>query len=154
MKKVLITGSSGYLASHVADVFTKKGHQIILFDKKRSIFKKKNQKMIIGDLMNEKQLNKCFKNINTVLHFAASADLYESNKNPFNTVENNIIGTIKVLKACLKNKVKKIIFASSIYAISEQGGIYSTTKLSSEMLIEKLCKKYKIKFVILRFGSV
>ena len=59
-----------------------------------------------------------------------------------------------MLKACLKNKVKKIVFASSIYARSEQGGIYSTSKLSSEMIIEKICKKSNLKFVILRFGTV
>ena len=53
-----------------------------------------------------------------------------------------------------KNKVKKIIFASSIYAISEQGQIYSRSKLASEMIIESICKKYNIKFVILRFGTV
>ena len=68
--------------------------------------------------------------------------------------KNNIMGTVKILKASLKNKVKKIIFASSIYARSEQGGIYSTSKLSSEMIIEKLCKKFKLRFVILRFGTV
>ena len=77
-----------------------------------------------------------------------------ANKKPFHTIENNINGTVKIFKAALKNKVKKIIFASSIYARSEQGGIYSTTKLASEMILERLCKKFKIKFVILRFGTV
>ena len=94
------------------------------------------------------------KNIDTVFHFAATADLKEADNKPFLTLENNILGTIKLLKACIKNKVRKIIFASSIYAISEQGGIYSTSKLSSEMIIERLCKKFKIKYVILRFGTV
>ena len=88
------------------------------------------------------------KNIDTVFHFAATADLKEADNKPFLTLENNILGTIKLLKACIKNKVRKIIFASSIYAISEQGGIYSTSKLSSEMIIERLCKKFKIKYVI------
>lgn len=119
-----------------------------------SKFRKKNQKMIIGNLNDAKKIDKALKNIHTVLHFAASADLDESNKNPFRTIENNVVGTISLLRACLKRKVKKIIFASSIYAISEQGGIYSTSKLSSEMIIERVCKKFNLKFVILRFGSV
>ena len=54
----------------------------------------------------------------------------------------------------LEKQSQKNHFASSIYAISEQGGIYSTSKLSSEMIIERLCKKFKIKFIILRFGTV
>ena len=109
---------------------------------------------MVGNLNNKKLLNIATKNVDTIFHFAATADLNEANNNPFDTIENNINGTIKLLKAAIKNKVKKIIFASSVYAISEQGGIYSTSKLTSEMLIENICKKYNIKFIILRFGTV
>lgn len=154
MKNILITGASGYLARYVADIFSEKGYNVTLLDIRASKFKKKNQKMVIGNLNNAKKIDLALKNIHTVLHFAASADLDESNKNPFKTIENNVLGTISLLRACLKMKVKKIIFASSIYAISEQGGIYSTSKLSSEMIIERVCKKFNLKFVILRFGSV
>lgn len=150
----LVTGASGFLGSHLADYLTLKKKNIILFDKKESKYKKKNQKMIIGNINSIKDLNKATKNVNTVFHFAASADLNYSNQTPFETIESNIMGTVNVLKSCLKSKVKKIVFASSIYARSEQGGIYSTSKLSSEMIIEKICKKFNLKFVILRFGTV
>ena len=150
----LVTGASGFIGSHVSDFLTNKGFKVILFDKNFSKYKKKNQKMIIGNVNNLKDLIKATKNIHTVFHFAAKADLKDANENPFDTIESNILGTVKIFKACLKNKVKKIIFASSIYARSEQGGIYSTTKLTSEMLLERLCKKFQIKFVILRFGTV
>ena len=152
--KFLVTGAAGFIGSHIADYLTSKKHQVILFDKKKSKFKKKNQEMIIGNINSQKDLFKVTKKINTIFHFAASADLNECNRKPFETIHNNILGTVKLIKAALKNNVKKIIFASSIYAISEQGGIYSTSKLSSEMIIEKLCKKFKINFVILRFGTV
>ena len=153
-KIYLVTGASGFIASHLSDYLSKKKFRVILFDKKKSKYKKKNQIMKIGNINNLAHLNSVTKNIDTVFHFAAVADLKEADENPFLTVENNILGTVKLLKACVKNKVKKIIFASSIYAISEQGGIYSTSKLSSEMIIEKLCKKFNIKYVILRFGTV
>ncbi len=153
-KNYLVTGASGFLGSHIADFASSKKINVFLFDKKKSKFKKKNQRMILGDINKLSDLTKVTKNIHTVFHFAASADLSESNKKPFDTIESNIMGTVKILKACLKNKVKKIIFASSIYARSEQGGIYSTSKLSSEMIIEKICQKFNLKFVILRFGTV
>tara|TARA_B100001989_G_C24540647_1_gene467358 strand:- start:1351 stop:2208 length:858 start_codon:yes stop_codon:yes gene_type:complete len=153
-KKYLVTGASGFIASHVSDYLSKKGHLVVLFDKKKSKYIAKNQKMILGNLNSLSQLHKATKNVNTIFHFGATADLNEANENPFDSLHNNIFTTINILKTCLKNKVKKIIFASSIYAISEQGGIYSTSKLSSEMIIERLCKKFKIKFVILRFGTV
>lgn len=155
MKKTcLVTGSSGFIGSHVADYLSKKNFSVRLFDKKKSKFKKKNQKSVIGSLKNFYDLDKATKKIDTLFHFAASADLNHSNNKPFEAIQDNIMGTSNILKACIKNKVKKIIFASSIYAISEQGGIYSTTKLASEMIIEKLCKKHSLNYVILRFGTV
>ena len=152
-KPYLITGASGYIGSHLAEFLLKKNINCVLFDKKKSnLFKKNN--LILGDIYDEIKLNKITKNIDIVFHFAATADLYEANEKPFKTIENNLSSTLKLLKASIKNKVKKIVFASSVYAISEQGGIYSTTKLASEMLIEKICKKYNIDFIILRFGTV
>ena len=152
-KPYLITGASGYIGSHLAEFLLKKNINCVLFDKKKSnLFKKNN--LILGDIYDEIKLNKITKNIDIVFHFAATADLYEANEKPFKTIENNLSSTLKLLKASIKNKVKKIVFASSVYAISEQGGIYSTTKLASEMLIEKICEKYNIDFIILRFGTV
>lgn len=153
-KTYLVTGASGFLGSHIADYLHSKKNNVRLFDKKKSKYKKKNQKMLLGNINNLKDLDKATKKIHTVFHFAASADLTRSNEKPFETIEHNIIGTAKLLRLCVKNKVKKIVFASSIYARSEQGGIYSTSKLSSEMIIEKICKKFGIKFVVLRFGTV
>ena len=112
---------------------SQKNFKVTLFDKRKSPYKK-NQKMIIGNLNNYRDLIKATKKQNTILHFAASADLTESNEKPFETIENNVFGTLNLIRSCVKNKVKKIFYASSIYAISEQGGIYSTSKLSSEMI--------------------
>ncbi len=153
-KRFIVTGASGFLGSHVSDYLTKKGFNVLLFDKKKSPYLQKKQKMIIGDITNTKHLNKAFRNIDIVFHFAGTADLEEANKKPFTTIENNILSVVKILKSALKNKVKKIVFASSIYARSEQGGVYSTSKLSAEMIIERICKRFNLKYVILRFGTV
>ena len=153
-KKCLVTGACGFIASHLVDFLSQKGFLISLFDQKKPKYKFKNQKFYVADIKDLKALVKATKKVDILFHFAASADLINSNKNPFLAIDNNITGTINVLKACVKNKIKKIIFASSIYAISEQGEIYSRTKLASEMIIESICKKYNIKFVILRFGTV
>ena len=154
MKKCyLVTGASGFLGSHIAEFLLKKKQKVVLLDiKKSKFFKKKN--FFVGNINNQKILDKVTKNVDSIFHFAATADLDEANNNPFNAIDNNINGTIKLLKSAIKNNVKKIIFASSVYAISEQGGIYSTSKLASEMIIENICKKYNIKFIILRFGTI
>ena len=104
--------------------------------------------------MDKKRLVSCTKNVDIIFHFAGMADIDQANKFPADSLNLNINGTINVLEACVKNKVKKLIFASSIYALSEQGGFYSKSKLSSEMIIEQYSKKYKFDFIVLRFGSL
>jgi len=153
-KNVLVVGGSGFLASHVADELLKNGHKVKIFDQKKSRYLKKKQIFIQGNILNKGQILKATKNIDIIYHFASVADIDMANKFPLNALNVNIFGTINILEACIKNKIKRIIFASSIYALSEQGGFYSTSKLSSEMIIEQYSKKYKIEFNVLRFGSL
>ena len=71
-----------------------------------------------------KKIVSCTKNVDIIFHFAGMADIDQANKFPADSLNLNINGTINVFEACVKNKVKKLIFASSIYALSEQG-VYS-----------------------------
>ena len=153
-KNILVTGGYGYLASHVVDQLSKKNYKVTIIDKKKKKNFPQRHKIIIGDIKNLKFLNKCFKHQDVIFHFAGDADLYASNKNHLKTIKNNILGTSNVLEASVKNKIKKFVLASSIYAMSSQGGFYSMSKLASEMLTEKYAEKFKFKFVILRFGSI
>ena len=50
-KKILVTGGSGFLASHVADALSTGGHLVTIFDKRKSRFKGPKQKMIIGNIL-------------------------------------------------------------------------------------------------------
>ena len=79
-KTYLVTGASGFLGSHIADYLHSKKNNVRLFDKKKSKYKKKNQKMFLGNINNLKDLDKATKKIHTVFHFAASADLTRSNE--------------------------------------------------------------------------
>lgn len=153
-KKILIFGGSGFLASHLFDELSKKNFDVKIFDYKKSPYLKKSKKLIIGDIMNQKKVLEACKKVDIIYHFAAVADLKEANKDHLKAINTNIFGTVNILEAAIKSKVKKIIFASSIYARSQQGGFYSTTKLASEMIIERYCEKYPLKFIILRFGSL
>ena len=50
--KITVLGGSGFLGSHIADALSNKGHQVTIFDKKKSKWLKKTQKMIVGDIQN------------------------------------------------------------------------------------------------------
>ena len=152
-KKVLVTGGAGFLGSALVKNLVKKGYKVTVVDK---IFHRKisNVRYLRGSIKNKKFIINAFKNIEYVYHYASLAGIADCNQNPSMAVDTNIIGTLNVLEASRINRIKKIIFASTIYSLSEQGGIYKSTKQFGEMLIENYKKLYNIDYVILRFGSL
>ena len=153
-KKVLITGASGFLGSHVADSLTKSGYEVTVFDCVESPFLQKSQEMVVGSILNYEELNTTVKGCDYVYHFAGIADIGESSKNPEKTISVNIIGTQNVLKASVENKVKRIVFASTIYVYSHLGSFYRVSKQACEKLIEEYAREFSLPYTILRFGSL
>ena len=138
--KVVILGGSGFLGSHIADELSKKGHKVIIFDKKKSKWIRPDQKMCIGNILNSKELEKVIKGVDVVFHFAALADLGQALKDPINTVRVNILGTVLALELSRKHNVKRFIYASTIYVNSIDGGFYRSSKRAAEDYVEEYKK--------------
>ena len=152
--KITVTGGSGFLGSHVADELSKRGHKVIIFDKKKSKWIRPDQKMFIGNILNPNDLENVIKNIDVVFHFAALANLDQALKNPINTVKVNILGTVQVLELCCKHNVKRFIHASTIYVNSTDGGFYRSSKKAAEDYVEEYKKIHDLNYTIVRFGSL
>ena len=152
--KVTVLGGSGFLGSHVADELSKRGHKVIIFDKKKSKWIRSDQKMFIGNILNPNDLENVIKNTDVVFHFAALADLDQALKNPINTVKVNILGTVQVLELCRKHNVKRFIHASTIYVNSTDGGFYRSSKKAAEDYVEEYKKIHNLNYTIIRFGSL
>ncbi len=150
----LVTGGSGFLGSHVADILTKKGFNVFILDKKKSKYLKKKQKFIKVDLLDDLKLKKVLKNMDYVFHFGGLADLNEALTKPIETIKINILGTAHLLKYSCKNKVKRFIHASTIYVNSNQGGFYRTSKKAAEDYVEEFSKRFGLNYTILRYGSL
>ena len=110
--------------------------------------------MYLGSVLDKTKLSKAIKGSDFVYHFAALADMDFIRTKPLESAEINISGTINALNASLKHKVKRFIFASSIYANTEEGGFYSSSKKAAESYIERFYETFGLKYTILRFGSL
>lgn len=153
-KKILVTGSSGFIASHVIDLLCSKGIETHLFDNTASEFNNNKSKEFIGDILNPSDIEKAMDGCDAVYHFAAQADIGSSSIDSRKTIETNIIGTHNVLEASNKLGIKRFLFASTIYVYSELGSFYRVSKQSCEKLIEEYQREYGIDYTILRYGSL
>lgn len=147
--KILITGGAGFLGLHLARLFSKKKYQVYLldiadFDKKEY---PKNCHFIKADVRNNALMYQYIDGMDFVIHAAAGLPLWKSS----DIMKINVGGTENVLKASLKNKVKRIIYISStaVYGVPKKHPIYEDDPRigvgpygQSKIDAENLCFKY------------
>ena len=170
--QILVTGGAGYIGSHIVEkLLENKKNKVIIYDNlitghKRLINKK--AVFIKGDIKNTRYLSRIIKakNIVSIIHLAALLNVSEAEKNKKKYFENNVTGTMSLIKACENSSVKNIIFSSScsvygeiIGSVSETKkpnpkGYYAFTKFKGEQIIEKFAKKKGYYFAILRYFNV
>ena len=166
---IFVTGGNGLIGKQICTNLINNGHNVVSFDKLK---KRKNKKNIIylkGDILNNRDLNKNLKKykFDIFLHLAANLGVKNTERNSFDCLIVNIEGTKNILKACVKNKVKRFIFASSseVYGngqrkpISEDDELmpkspYGVSKVAGESYVKAFNEKYGLKFNILRFFNV
>ena len=153
-KKIVIIGGSGFLGSHVADYLSNQKYQVIIADKKKPEELKKNQTFYKLDLNKKINFRSLLNNSLAVFNFAAIADIEDANKKPLETVETNVLSLVKLLKECVKFKVKKFILASTVYVSGNHGGFYKASKLASEVYLREFNKIHRLKYCILRYGTL
>ncbi len=136
MKKILITGGAGFIASHVADAYVKAGHRVVIIDNLATGLRKNvdpKATFYKADIRNLQLMERIFRKERPeiVNHHAAIAEVVKSLRNPIPTLETNVIGTTNILlsfgkygrppgRASLvagRGKDKKFIFSSTGGAI-------------------------------------
>jgi UDP-glucose 4-epimerase len=125
MSRVLLTGGMGYIGSHTAVVLTEAGHEVVLYDNlcnsKVSVLDRletiigKRLPFIEGDVRDSDKLEGALKahKIDAVIHFAGLKAVGESVEKPIDYYDNNVTGTISLLKAMRAADVKTLVFSSS-----------------------------------------
>lgn len=154
MKKIVIFGGAGFLGSHTADALTRQGYEVTIFDIRKSPYLIENQKMIVGNILDESDVDQAIKGSDYVYNFAGIADIGEASEKPIESVKNNILGNTFILNSCKEHKIKRFVFASTVYVYSQSGSFYRATKQACETLIEEYQRKYDLSYTILRYGSL
>ena len=152
--KVIVFGGSGFLGSHVADAITEAGHNVKVYDIIKSEYLKPTQQMIVGDILDEQRIRDAMIGCDVVYNFAGIADIDEALTKPIETVKYNILGNTILLEAAREEKVKRFVFASTVYVYSNSGSFYRCSKNACELYVETYQKQYGLDYTILRYGTV
>tara|TARA_X000001036_G_scaffold436411_1_gene479512 strand:+ start:1767 stop:2657 length:891 start_codon:yes stop_codon:yes gene_type:complete len=164
MKKVLVTGSSGFIAHHVIENLINSNFEVLgvdILDPSRVIKGCKYLKKNVLDL-DKNDVD----GVDFVIHLACDTNIKNSIENPILTTDNNLGITIKLLSLSAQVKIKKFVFPStaSMYGsnpipwnenmISDPGEPYSWQKLSIEYALKMWTSRYKLPTTILRLFQV
>ena len=152
--RAIVFGGSGFLGSHVADTLSDAGYQVRIFDLGDSPYRRPDQEMVIGDVMDPDRVLESVDGCSYVYNFAGIADLDDASTKPVETARLNVEGNINILEACRLKGVSRFVYASTIYVYSNKGGFYRCSKQASELYIEEFSNRFGLTYTILRYGTL
>jgi UDP-glucose 4-epimerase len=178
LKKILVTGGTGYIGSHTIIDLLSKGYEVISVDSGINsdtsslsgieAISGKKIKHYVGDLCDKSVIEQIFndhKDISGIIHFAALKAVGESVEKPLLYFRNNIGSLINLLEVALQNDVKAFVFSSSCTVYGnvqtspvdentpwqEAASPYGRTKQIGEQIIVDSLKGTRIQAALLRY---
>lgn len=169
--KILVTGSAGFMGSHLVDGLLKLGHDVYGVDDlsggfMRNVSNKENFTKL--DLRNRKKVAEYINKLKPemIFHLAADATEGRSQFTPFSALDRNITAYMNLLVPAIRNGLKKIILTSSmsVYGgqqvpfdenmIPQPEDVYGSAKASMEVVTRVLSNVYGFKYLIIRPHNV
>ncbi|MGP0051295.1 MAG: NAD-dependent epimerase/dehydratase family protein [Solirubrobacteraceae bacterium] len=173
--RVLVTGGSGFIGSHVVDKLRARGHEPVIYDLRPSPWHCNPAQStpnlppvetVLGSITDREALERALHSCDAVAHLAAVADVNDVHAEPEDAERVNARGTVAVLEAARRAGVKRIVYASTIWVYSDcepeevdedtllppPSHLYTSTKLAGELYCKAYQELYGIDYTILRFG--
>ncbi len=167
---ILVTGGAGFIGSNMVDALIDRGEKVIIVDNLSTGFKENvNKKAEFYNIdLTDRKLFDIFENhkIEKVVHLGAQIDVNRSVYDPIYDSHVNIQGSINLFQACVKNDVKKVVYASSaaVYGepnylpINEKHPIkamspYGVSKHTPEHYLKYFNNEYDLDYTVLRYSN-
>jgi len=168
VRNVLVAGGAGYVGAHTCKLLAESGYLPITFDKLSTGHKDfvRWGPLIVGDIRDSEAVAKAIvdNEVSSVLHFAAHAYVGESVTDPQKYYENNVAGTVSLLKGMLAGGCKKLVFSSTCAIYGEPDRVpiseetqpnpvnpYGASKLMVERILRDYHRAYDLCWIALRY---
>ena len=161
--KILVTGAAGFLGSHLAEKLANMGDSVVGVDNMLGGYADnvpRNIKFHEMDCCDLEKMNEIMTGVDVVYHCAATAHEGLSVFSPYEIGKNNFLASVSVFSAAISNKVKRIIFCSSMARYGDQKtpftedmnpkpiDPYAISKVAAENVLKNLCDLNNIEWVI------
>ena len=168
MKKILVTGVAGFIGSNLAERLLKEGYEVIGIDNLMQGLKEQiphGVEFHNSDIRSP-EIYPVFKGVDTVFHLAAKNTIADCQKNPVETADINVTGTINVFKASQEAGVRKVVYAessavyegTSVFPTPESEerpqSFYADSKMSAYLFAKTFEKFHGLKTTGLRYFNV
>ncbi len=166
-RRVLVTGGSGFIGSHVVDTLARRGYEPRIFDLRESPHHEPGSvDTVLGDATDTASLVRAMDGCAAVIHLAAMADVGHVQADPAGAERLNARATAAVLEAARATGVGRVVYGSTIWVYSDceptaveeatplahPAHLYSATKLAGELYCRSYAELYGVDYTILRFG--
>ncbi len=142
MKKVLVTGGSGFIGAHVCANLTAHGREPLVFDHRRS-----GATTFLGDVVDYAAVSEAVAICDGVIHLAGVLGTQETIREPLPAVQTNIVGSLNVFKACEHYQKKAVLIAVGNFWMENT---YSITKTTAERFAAMFNKERGTKIAVVR----
>jgi nucleoside-diphosphate-sugar epimerase len=148
--KVLVTGGTGFLGRSVVKFLSKRGFKVTCITRKGNPFEYSDEvKYVTGFLEDKKSVERHFEGADVCIHLAAETRSTKEKDN----YASNVVATENVVELCKSNRIRKIIFTSSVNARFKRLGPYGKTKLIAENLVKDSGLNYVVLVPDLIYGK-
>jgi UDP-glucose 4-epimerase len=148
LSRILVTGGAGFIGSHLAAALVERGDEVLVLDDLSTGSREHvpaGAELVQGDVADGVNA----RGFDAVFHVAGQASIFKSFDNPQRDLRTNVLGTVNVIEACVRDGVERLVFAGSMTAYGEPSDVptpesapcvpvsyYGVTKYAAERYVQ------------------